>query len=145
MSCTTPDDPGLTFSTRNALPPFSTTERATSASMMTLLVTLSSPLRKYVPGARIMRPTAVSASALVRATVLLTTAVPGGYGGGGGEGGENGGRGGDGGGGGGGEEKMRTSARLRIRPVPGSTMVTWVPLRSLWQSNVNGPAVAGTI
>jgi hypothetical protein len=46
MSCTTPDDLGLTFSTRNALPPFSTTEPATSASMTTLLVTLSSPLRK---------------------------------------------------------------------------------------------------
>ena len=64
-----------------------------------------------------------------------------------GGGGEGDGGGGDGGGGegGGGEEKMRTSARLRMRSVPGSTMVTWVPLRSLWQSNVNGPAVAGTI
>jgi hypothetical protein len=41
-----PDDPGLTFSTRNALPPFRTTEAATIASMTTLLVTLSSPLRE---------------------------------------------------------------------------------------------------
>ena len=69
----------------------------------------------------------------------------GGRDGGGGEGGGEGGGGGDSGGGEGGEEKMRTSARLRVRFVPGSTMVTWVPLRSLWQSNVNGPAVAGTI
>ena len=72
----------------------------------------------------------------------------GGGGGGGGDGG--GGDGGDGGGDGGAggaasEEKMRTSARLRRRHVPGSTMVTWVPLRSLWQLNVNGPAEAGTI
>ena len=98
---------------------------------------------------------AVFASALVRSTVLLTDAVPavrgyggGGGGGGGGEGGSNGGGGNGGGdGGGGGEEKMRTSARLRRRPVPGSTMVTWVPLRSLWQLNVNGPppSVPGTI
>ncbi len=42
-----------------------------------------------------MRPTAVLASALVRPAVLLTAAVPGGYGGGDGDGG---GRGGDGGG-----------------------------------------------
>jgi hypothetical protein len=62
----------------------------------------------YVPGARTMRPTAVLASALVRATVLLTTVVPGGYGGGdggdGGDGGEGGGEGGDGGDGGDGGE-----------------------------------------
>ncbi len=41
---------------------------------------------------------------------------------GGDDGGDGGGEGGEGGGGG--EEKMRTSARLRIRFVPGSTMVT---------------------
>ena len=46
MICTTPDDPGLTISTRNALPPSSTTKPATAASMTTLLVTLSVPLRK---------------------------------------------------------------------------------------------------
>ena len=82
---------------------------------------------------------AVFASALVRSTVLLTDAVPAvrGYGGGGGGGGGDGGASP--------EEKMRTSARLRTRHVPGSTMVTWVPLRSLWQLNVNGPAVAETI
>ena len=92
---------------------------------------------------------AVFASALVRSTVLLTDAVPAvrGYGGGGGGGGGDGGDGGGAGGAGGAasDEKMRTSARLRRRIVPGSTMVTWVPLRSLWQLNVNGPAVAGTI
>ena len=53
----------------------------------------------------------------------------GGGGEGGGDGGDNGGGtvnggGGDNGGGEGGEEKMRTSARLRVRFVPGSTMVT---------------------
>ena len=53
----------------------------------------------------------------------------GGGGEGGGDGGDNGGGtlnggGGDSGGGEGGEEKMRTSARLRVRFVPGSTMVT---------------------
>ena len=47
-----------------------------------------------MPGARTMRATAVLASALVRLAMVLTAAVPGGYGGGGGE------RGGDGGGGG---------------------------------------------
>jgi len=61
---------------------------------------------------------AVFASALVRSTVLLTDAVPAVRGYGGGDGGE----GGDGGAAV--EEKMRTSARLRRRPVPGSTMVT---------------------
>ena len=46
-------------------------------------------------------------------------------GGGGDDGGDGGGEGGEGGGGGEvAEEKMRTSARLRIRFVPGSTMVT---------------------
>ena len=52
-----------------------------------------------------MRPTAVLASALVRPALVLTAAVPGGYGGGGGEGGDAGGGGncgGEGGGGGGG-------------------------------------------
>ena len=89
-----------------------------------------------------MRATAVLASALVRLATVLTAAVPAvrGYGGGGGGGGGDGGDGGAAP-----EEKMRTSARLRRRIVPGSTMVTWVPLRSLWQLNVNGPAVAGTI
>jgi hypothetical protein len=86
-----------------------------------------------------MWATAVLASALVRPAVLLTAAVPGGYGGGDGEGGGGDGGGGEGeggggegergseggeGGGGGGGEKMRTSARLRMRFVPGSTMVT---------------------
>eukprot|EP00900_Chrysochromulina_parva_P012264 jgi/Chrpa1/21038/Chrysochromulina_OHIO_Genome00025043-RA len=101
ITCTMPDDPGLTFSTRNALPPFSTTEPATAASMTKLLVMLSSALRLYVPGARTMRPTAVLARALVRPTTLLT-AVPGGYasgGGYGGGGGEGGGGEGEGGGG----------------------------------------------
>ena len=63
---------------------------------------LSWVLRLYVPGARIMWPTAGLASALVRLVLVLTTAAPGGYGGGeGGEGGGGGG-GGDGGGDGGG-------------------------------------------
>jgi len=58
-----------------------------------------------------------------------STAHSGGGGGGGGGGeGEGGGGEGEGGGGegegAGGEEKMRTSARLRMRFVPGSTMVT---------------------
>ena len=73
-----------------------------------------------------MRPTAVLASALVRSATVLTK-VPGGDGGGEGGGGKRGGDGGKrggSGGGGGGEEKMRTSARLRVRFVPGSTMVT---------------------
>jgi len=71
-----------------------------------------------------MRPTAVLASALVRPAAVLTAAVPGGYGGGEGGGEGGGGKRGGSGGGGGGEEKMRTSARLRMRLVPGSTMVT---------------------
>jgi hypothetical protein len=116
ISCTTPDEPGLMFSTRRGLQElacaFRTTEPAT-ASRTTLLVTLSSALSMYVPGSRTMRPTAVLASALVRLTVSQTTAVPGGYGGGGryggggggvgggeGGGGEGGGEGGGGGGGG---------------------------------------------
>ena len=49
-----------------------------------------------------MRPTAVLASALVRPALVLTAAVPGGYGGGGGEGGDAGGGGGEGGDAGGG-------------------------------------------
>jgi hypothetical protein len=113
LSCTTPDEPGLMFSTRRGLMElacaFRTTEPAT-ASRTTLLVTLSSALSIYVPGSRTTRPTAVLASALVRLTVSHTTAVPGGYGGGGrygGEGGdgggEGGGEGGEGGGGGDGE------------------------------------------
>jgi hypothetical protein len=56
----------------------------------------------------------------------------GGEGGDGGEGGKGGGEGGGGeGGGGDGErncEKMRTSARLRVRPSPGSTIVTYQPV-----------------
>ena len=47
-----------------------------------------------------MRPTAVLASALVRLALVLTAAVPGGYGGGGGGGGEGGDAGGGGKGGG---------------------------------------------
>ena len=68
---------------------------------------LSWVVRLYVPGARTMWPTPVLASALVKLVLVLTTAVPGGYGGGGGEGGEGGGggkcggEGGDEGGGGG--------------------------------------------
>ena len=54
--------------------------------------------------------------------VTRTHCGSGGGEGGGGEGG--GGEGGGEGGGGSGEEKMRTSARLRMRFVPGSTMVT---------------------
>jgi hypothetical protein len=50
ITCTTPDEPGLMFSTRRGLGElpcaFSTTEPATAASMTTLLVTLSSALRK---------------------------------------------------------------------------------------------------
>jgi len=49
ITCTTPDEPGLMFSTRRGLGELpcalSTTEPATAASMMTLLVTLSSALR----------------------------------------------------------------------------------------------------
>jgi hypothetical protein len=64
------------FSTRRGLEElacaFSTTEPATAASRMTLLVMLSSALRLYVPGARTMRPTAVLASALVRLATVLT-------------------------------------------------------------------------
>jgi hypothetical protein len=48
----------------------------------------------YVPEARTMRLTPVLASALVRPAVLLTAAVPGGYGGGDGDGGKRGGEGG---------------------------------------------------
>ena len=59
-----------------------------------------------------MWPTAVLASALVRPALVLTAAVPGGYGGGGGEGGDAGGGGkcgGEGGGeGGGGAEQLET-------------------------------------
>ena len=49
ISCTTPDEPGLMFSTRRGLPELlwasSTTEPATAASRTTLLLTLSSALR----------------------------------------------------------------------------------------------------
>jgi len=59
---------------------------------------LSSALRKYVPGARTMRPTAVLASALARLKTVLTAAVPDAYGGdGGGDGGSGGGGGSEGG------------------------------------------------
>jgi hypothetical protein len=54
-----------------------------------------------VPGARITWPTAVLTSALARPALLLTAAVPGGYGGGEGGGGKGGGDGGGGAGGGG--------------------------------------------
>jgi hypothetical protein len=53
-------------------------------------------LSMYVPGARTMWPTPALASALVRATVLLTTVVPGGYGDGEGNGGGGEGEGGGG-------------------------------------------------
>ncbi|KOO25131.1 hypothetical protein Ctob_016025 [Chrysochromulina tobinii] len=50
ISCTTPNEPGLMYSTRRRLEELacasSTTEPATSASMTTLLVTVSSALRK---------------------------------------------------------------------------------------------------
>ena len=49
ISCTTPDEPGLMFSTRRGLEELlwasSTTEPATAASRTTLLLTLSSALR----------------------------------------------------------------------------------------------------
>ena len=49
ISCTTPDEPGLMFSTRRGLEELpcalSTTEPATAASRTTLLVMLSSALR----------------------------------------------------------------------------------------------------
>ena len=65
---------------------------------------------------------AVGVNVEVPETPVRKPAVPQLEGEGGGGDGEGGG--GDGGGGGGGEEKMRTSARLRTRFVPGSTMVT---------------------
>ena len=63
---------------------------------------------------------------------------------GGGDGGGGDGGGGEGGGGDGDSyvEKMRTSARFKVRLVPGRTMVTYQP--TIWlQSNENGPTVAG--
>jgi hypothetical protein len=101
ISCTTLKEPGLMSSTRRRLVEelacaCSTTEPATAASRTTLLVMLSVALRKYVPGARTMRPKAVLASALVRPATVLTTEVPGAYGGDGG-GGEGEGGGGEGG------------------------------------------------
>ena len=76
ISCTTPNEPGLMFSTRRGLEElafaFSTTEPTTAASRTTLLVMLSSALSMYVPGARTMRPTPVLASALNRPTLVLT-------------------------------------------------------------------------
>ena len=54
-----------------------------------------------MPGARMMWPTAVLASTLVRPVLVLTDEVPGGCdGGGGGDGGDGGDGGGDGGDGG---------------------------------------------
>ena len=77
-----------------------------------------------------MRPTTVLASALVRPALVLTAAVPGGYGGGGGEGGDAGGRGncggegggvggggGRGGGEGGGAEQVETVPETPVRVV----------------------------
>eukprot|EP00900_Chrysochromulina_parva_P019195 jgi/Chrpa1/27277/Chrysochromulina_OHIO_Genome00025182-RA len=74
-----------------------------------------------------MRPTAVLASALVRAALVLTTDVLGAYGGGGGdggerggdggEGGEGGGEGGDGGGGGGGAGQDETVPETPVRVI----------------------------
>ncbi len=74
-----------------------------------------------------MRPTAVLASALVRPALVLTAAVPGGYGGEGGEGGgggkrggeggDEGGGGGRGGGEGGGAEQFETVPKTPVRVV----------------------------
>jgi len=106
ISRTTPDEPGLMYSTWRGLEELacasSTTEPATAASRTTLLVMLSSALRMYVPGSRKMWPTAVLASALTRLKTVLTASVPSGYGGGGNGGngdGDGGKRGGEGGGG----------------------------------------------
>ena len=122
--CTTPNEPGLMFSTRRGLEElacaFSTTEPATAASRMTLLLTLSSAVRLYVPGARTMRPTAALASALSRLATVLTAATPGSSGGGGGGGGDGGGDGGEGGGeggkGGGGSEGGRGAGQVETVP-----------------------------
>jgi uncharacterized membrane protein YgcG len=98
---------------------FRMTEPATAASRTTLLVMLSSALSMYVPGARTMRSTPVLASALFRATVLLTTVVPGEYGGGGGGGGDGEGGGGEGGGGEGGDGggQVETLPKTPVRVV----------------------------
>jgi hypothetical protein len=77
ISCTTPNEPALMYSTRELACAFSTTEPATAASRTTLLMTLSSVLSMYVPAARTMWPTAVLARALARPATVLTTA-PGG-------------------------------------------------------------------
>ena len=45
ISCTTPNEPGSMYSTRLCACAISTTEPATAASRMTLLVMLSSALR----------------------------------------------------------------------------------------------------
>ena len=66
---------------------------------------------------------AVGVHVEVPETPVRKPAVPQLEGEGGGGEGEGGSEGGEGGGGGG-EEKMRTSARLSMRFVPGSTMVT---------------------
>jgi hypothetical protein len=76
ICCTTPNEPGLMFSTRRRLEELacasSTTEPATAASRTTLLVMLSSAFSMYVPGARTMRSTPVLASAHVRPALVLT-------------------------------------------------------------------------
>jgi hypothetical protein len=122
ITCTTPNEPGLMFSTRRGLEELacasSTTEPATAASRMTLLVTLSSAVRLYVPGARTMRPTAALASALSRLATVLTAATPGSSGGGGGGDGGDGGEGGEGGGeGGGGTGQVETVPETSVRVV----------------------------
>ena len=108
ITCTTPDEPGLMYSTRRGLEELacacSTTEPATAASRTTLLVMLSWAVRLYMPGARTMWPTAELASALVRSALVLTWVcgdggVGGGDGNGGGGDGDGGGGDGDGGGG----------------------------------------------
>ena len=79
---------------------------------------LSWALRLYVPGARTMWPTPVLASALVKLVLVLTTAVPGGYGGGGGYGGDDGGEGGEGGGEGSGEGGGEGGGAGQVETVP---------------------------
>ena len=103
-----------------------------------------------------MRPTAVLASELVRPALVLTAAVPGGYGGGEGGGGEGGGR--DGGGNKGGDGGGAAPHHVRIiemsgagvlgRPPPSRTPSSCAGLRAtshtsrsfIWPVNVPSPA-----
>ena len=95
-----------------------------------------------MPGARTMRPTAGLASALVRLALVLTAAVPGGYGGGGGEGGDAGGGGkyggeggGEGGGGGrgGGEGGGAEQFETVVNVLKLLARKTWTPVRVVAQ------------